>query len=74
MDGGVGWGGVGWEVAKIPVWDTPWTAMTPKQWPMTHQWTKHSQWEQTQVAIAQLASSMGASVSDMTLEAWQNAF
>ena len=40
-DGGrVGWDGEGWvvrEVAKTILWDIPRAAMTPTQWPITHQ-------------------------------------
>ena len=39
--GGVGQGGeggVGWEMVKIPVWDVPWTTITPTQWSIPHQW------------------------------------
>ena len=41
MGGKVGWDGEGWvrwEVAKITPRNTPWAAMTPTQWPITHQW------------------------------------
>ena len=34
--GGMGWGRLGWEMAKNPGQDTPRAAMTPSRWPMSH--------------------------------------
>ena len=34
MDGGEGWGGTGWEVAKTPGYGTSGAAIKPTQWSM----------------------------------------